>query len=145
MVFLRWQSPTATARGSHPGVFGLANGLARDNKLGLADRLWWRWANDVLDRSYPDPAQADPSLFDRARHPVTSCWFRDTAVDLLAWLPGYLDLLDRHGVAWQRLRSADPGVILYADAVQIVVRPYRHQEQNSVAPPAASAQNRSNG
>jgi hypothetical protein len=47
----------------------------------------------------------------------------NSAGHLLDRVPGYLDLLDRHGVAFSERRSTDPGPILYEDAVQILVVP----------------------
>jgi len=39
-------------------------------------------------------------------------------------VPGYLALLERYGIAWRERRSADPGLVRYADADQVVVTPY---------------------
>jgi hypothetical protein len=39
-------------------------------------------------------------------------------------VPGYLQLLDTHGVECVELRSADPGRVVYEDDVQVVVTPY---------------------
>lgn len=124
MRFVRYQSMVPTERGSFPGIFGLANGLARGGRLDAADQAWWRAANDHLDRAYLDPGRVDATLFDRTVHPITACWFRADATLLLDRVAGYLDLLDRYGVPWQRLDSDDPGRILYQDEDQIVVIPY---------------------
>lgn len=125
MTYLRYEADRA-APGKHPtGVFGLANGLARSGRLTPEDRAFWRAGNDWFDAAYPDPGVVDPTLFDKAVHPVTSCWFEESAAaHLLVRVPGYLALLDRYGVGWVERRSADPGVVLYRDDVQIVVRPH---------------------
>ena len=125
MLYLRYQSATANARGAHPGIFGLANGLARSGLLTEEDRAWWRANNDWFDAAYPNPAEVDPTLFDKSRHPVASCWFKETAGHLLDRVTGYLELLDRYQVDWRELRSADPGQIRYEDDVQVVVTPWR--------------------
>ena len=52
---------------------------------------------------------------------MTTCWFKVAARELLDRVPGYLRLLDSHGVAWIETRSDDPETILYEDAVQVVV------------------------
>jgi len=122
--FLRYESATANERGAHPGIFGLANGLAHSGRLSTADWAWWRASNDWYDAAYRDPAAVDPTLFDKATHPQATCWFRASAAHLLCRVPGYLELLDRYGIAWRERRSADPGVIRYADDDQIVVTPY---------------------
>jgi hypothetical protein len=122
--YVRFESAVPNGRGGYTGVFGLANGLARSGRLSAADRAWWRAANDWYDAAYRDPALVDPTLFDRTRHPGLTCWFLDSAEHLLGRLPGYLDLLDRHGIGWRERRSADPGVVRYRDDVQIAVTPY---------------------
>jgi len=58
-----------------------------------------------------------------AKKPRITCWFKSSADHLLGRLPGYLALLDRHGVAWTEHTSSEPGHILYEDAVQVVVAP----------------------
>ena len=121
MNYLRYESATPNAQGRHSGIFALANGLARSGRFSDADWAWWRANNDWLDAAYPDPATADPTLFDGSV-PV-SCWFKDTATHLLDRVPGYLDLLDRYRVGWVERRSDNPGWIRYQDDVQVVVTP----------------------
>lgn len=124
MRYVRFEAAVPNSRGTYPGVFGLANGLARSGRLSADDWAWWRAANDWYDAAYPDPATVDPTLFDKGRHPGLTCWFCDSAEHLLRRLPGYLALLDRYGIAWRERRSADPGVIRYRDDVQVAVTPY---------------------
>lgn len=121
VLYVRYESPRPNASGRHPGIFALANGLARSGQLTDTDRAWWRANNDWLDAAYPDPASVDPTLFDKSAHPVVSCWFKATAHPLLDRVAGYLDLLDRYGVAWAKRTSTNPGTILYEDDVQVVV------------------------
>ena len=124
MRFVRYQSSTPTERGSFTGVFGLINGLAHHGRLSPEDRRWWRTNNDWYDAAYPDPAQVDPSLFDKTLHPLLSCWFKADAAHLVNRVDGYLELLDRYGIGWQRCESDDPGRVLYEDEYQVVVEPY---------------------
>jgi hypothetical protein len=119
--YLRYESATPNAQGRRPGVFALANGLARTDRLSDPDRAWWRANNDWFDAAYPDPASVDPTLFDGTM-PV-SCWFKVTAIHLLERVPDYLALLDRYQVGWVERRSDNPGWIRYEDDVQIVVTP----------------------
>ena len=123
MIYVRYESATPNAGGRHPGIFALANKLSRSGRLSEADWDWWRSNNDWLDAAYTDPATVDPSLFDGSGQ--ASCWFKSTAGHLLARVPGYLDLLDRHQVGWVERRSSDPGQIRYEDDVQVVVAPDR--------------------
>jgi hypothetical protein len=124
VTYLRYEAAHASPGKSPTGIFGLANGLARSGRLTPADWTLWRAANDWYDAAYPDPGTVDPTLFDKTVNPVVSCWFRESATHLLAKVPDHLALLDRYGVGWVERRSPDPGVILYADDVQIVVRPH---------------------
>jgi len=121
--FVRFESPTPNSRGARIGIFGLANGLARSGRLSPTDWSWWRSSNDWFDAAYPDPATVDPTLFDRAKNPIVSCWFKDTATHLIDLVDGYLELLERHDIDCVRRQSADPGLVLYDDAVQVVVAP----------------------
>ncbi|WP_457062216.1 hypothetical protein [Mycobacteroides abscessus] len=114
------------SRGQNTGIFALANSLAHSGQLSHRDWSWWRSANDWLNTAYTDPATIDPTLFDKTRNPVVTCWFKSTANGLLDRLPGYLALLDRHEVAWTVRRSRRPGHILYEDHVQVVVAPFHH-------------------
>ncbi|MFD5327818.1 hypothetical protein [Streptomyces sp. NPDC127092] len=121
--FLRFQSPVRHPRGHFPGVFALANGLARDGLLSEAEHRFWRAANDWYDAAYPDPSDIDPTVYDPVLNPGAAAWFKVTAVHLLDRVPGYLSLLAAHGVACERVESSDPGRIVYEDAVQVVAVP----------------------
>jgi hypothetical protein len=123
--FVRYQATQLNARGIRVGIFGLANGLARNGALSPEDHQWWLSANAWYDAAYPDPNLIDPTVYDRTLNLHAQAWFKTTAVHLLERIPGYLDLLNRYGVPWEELRSAAPGHVLYEDDVQVVVRPHR--------------------
>ncbi|MHA7264755.1 hypothetical protein ACX80W_16330 [Arthrobacter sp. TMN-37] len=123
-AFVRWEGIHRNSRGIHPGIFGLANALARDGRLTASDYSWWLGSNLWYDAAYPDPNRVDPAVYDRTVNPTAQAWFKLSAGELLARVPGYLDLLDRYAVPWRELRSADPGVVLYEDRFQVVVRPH---------------------
>lgn len=110
-------------RGSYPGIFALANGLANGGKLSSEDWASWRCANDRYDAAYVDPSTVDESIYDRAINPSAQSWFKSTATHLLVGLEFYTDLLRRYAIEWQVLYSNDPGILLYEDGVQIVVTP----------------------
>ncbi|WP_081416345.1 hypothetical protein [Arthrobacter castelli] len=124
--FVRYQASSANHRGTFPGIFGLANGLAHDGRLSEADFTWWRNANDWCNTAYPDPSTSDPSIYDRTVNPTAQAWFKvaTPAPHLLAKVDGYLSLLHRYGVECERVASDDPGTILYEDEFQIVVVPH---------------------
>jgi hypothetical protein len=88
VLYIRYESPTPNSRGTYTGIFGLANGLARSGRLSPTDWSWWRTNNDWLDAAYPDPATVDPTLFDKTKNPIVTCWFKDTAAHLLDRVDG---------------------------------------------------------
>lgn len=121
--FVRFRSPTPNTRGARVGVFALANGLAAAGVLSEAEARWLRANNDWYDAAYDEPTKSDPDIFDREVHAITECWFRSSALSLIERVAEYLELLDAHGIAWERVESDDPGHVLYEDDVQIVVAP----------------------
>lgn len=121
--FVRYQATAPNGRGTCPGIFALANGLANSGKLSSEDWASWRRTNDNYDAAYVDPSTVDASIYDRAINPSAQSWFKSTATHLLVGLEFYTDLLRRYDVEWQVLYSNDPGILLYEDDVQIVVTP----------------------
>ncbi|PUB19864.1 hypothetical protein C8K30_11933 [Promicromonospora sp. AC04] len=124
MEYVRYEATEPTRRGTFPGVFALANGLAHSRRLTPEDWAWWRTHNDLMNDAYPDPASVDSSVYDRDRHPGARAFFRIDAHRLLDVTRGYLDLLDRYDVGWREIRTYDPGRILYVDDVQVVAEPH---------------------
>ncbi|MGW2838841.1 hypothetical protein ACWCWD_13695 [Streptomyces sp. NPDC001493] len=122
--YIRFQGPVRNHRGQYPGVFGLANGLAREGRLNEEQFRYWRAANDWYDGHYPNPSDADPEVYDSAVNPGAVAWFKASAVHLVERVDGYLDLLAAHGVPCVRVESADPGRVVYEDDVQVVVVPH---------------------
>ncbi|MEU8540374.1 hypothetical protein AB0C52_10360 [Streptomyces sp. NPDC048717] len=122
--FVRFQGTTRHPRGHFPGVFALANGLARDGRLSPAEYRFWRESNDWYDAAYPDPSATDPGVYDPALNPGAVAWFKGTARHLIERVPGYLALLAAHEVPCVRVESADPGRIVYEDDVQVVAVPW---------------------
>lgn len=122
-LYVRFQSTTVNARGIQVGIFNLANGLARKGILSAQDWTWWRKANDWYDAAYVHPSAVDATVYDPAVNPLSRAWFKASAHHLLDRVPGYCDLLDRYGIGWEEVRTADPGKIIYEDEVQIVAVP----------------------
>ncbi|MGI5504023.1 hypothetical protein [Lentzea sp. CA-135723] len=121
--FARYQAAEPNARGRFPGVFGLVNGLRRRGELTAAQEEFVRVNNAWYNAAYTDPSTVDPAVYDRAVNPDARAWFKTEATHLVVRLPGYLAILDAHGVRWERLESDDPGRIVYEDADQVVVVP----------------------
>jgi hypothetical protein len=122
--FVRYQATDPNSRGRYPGIFALANGLARSGALSAEDRAAWRAANDRADARYTDPSTVDPLIYDRDANPGAQAWFKVLAGHVLADLPFYEELLARHGVRVERVHSSSPGRVLYEDDVQVIVVPF---------------------
>ncbi len=119
--FVRFQAKHPRPSGRYPGVFALANALAKEGRLSPEQWALWRGTMDWLNATYPDPWSAMPSLADRTKYPHTFCWFKASAADALERMPVFLTLLDAHGIEWVELRIEDPGIVVYEDDVQVVV------------------------
>ena len=96
--YVRYQAMNPNSRGTYPGIFALANGLANGGTL--TDEEWasWRLANERYQAAYADPTSVDSTIYDCDKNPTAQSWFKSTATHLLVDLPFYTDLLDRHGV-----------------------------------------------
>ncbi|KRF34350.1 hypothetical protein [Nocardioides sp. Soil805] len=122
--FVRFQSPEPSPRGIHVGVFGLVNVLGRGGDLCSADEAHRVRMNRWFDAAYTDPSTVDRLVYDREVNPRAVAWFKVPAADhLVEATRGHLDILDRHGVAWERVESDDPGRVVYEDQHQVVVVP----------------------
>jgi len=115
---IRFQGVTRNDRGGYSGVFGLVNRLARAGRLSAADERFRRESNRWYDAAYPHPSHV------YERHPSAAAWFRTAAAQLIERVPGYLEILDRHGVPYVVLRAEDPGTVVYEDPYQVVVVPH---------------------
>lgn len=124
---IRFQSAVANRLGTFPGVFAMANGLARAGRLSAADVAWLRAANDRATAAYPDPTASTPDCYDPGRNPGARAWFKASAKDLLTMTADYLTFLDRYHVGWVELRTSTPGRITYEDTVQVIAVPPTHQ------------------
>ena len=67
-VFVRYESALPSPSGRHPGVFALANDLAHSGILSEEEWRWWRQSNDWFNAAYINPADVDPTIFDRSLH-----------------------------------------------------------------------------
>ena len=134
-MYIRFESPHPGTRGVRAGVFGLANALARSGKLTAEEQAAWRAGNDWFNAAYPDPTDADPDIYDRSVNPQATAWFKGTATHLLERIPVYLDIFRAHGVECLRVKSDDPGRIIYEDAVQVVVVPRGGERVVAMWPP----------
>lgn len=119
MRFVRFQAAVASRSGRFPGVFARVNRLAFDGRLSADDDRWRQEQNAWFHEHLVDPFAANPALVEGTR--FTSSWFRTDASAFLGRTAGYLDLLDRYGVAWVELRGDDVGPAIAADEHQVTV------------------------
>lgn len=61
---MRYEASMPNGRGLHPGIFALANGLAKDGRLSTQDWASWRSANDHYNAAYADPSIVDRTVYD---------------------------------------------------------------------------------
>lgn len=122
-LYIRWQAAQPNRHGQKPGVFALANGLAKRGKLSDQDLAWWRASNDWYNAACPNPADVNPDVYNSTVHPGATAYFKTSAAYLLERIPGYLDLLDKHGVTFECLRTDTPDHIIYEDPVQVLAVP----------------------
>ena len=121
LPFVRYCGLEPNARGVQPGIFALANGLAADGVLGADEHAWWRASNDWCNAAYPTPPRR---AYDRVTNPGAVAWFRTRAPEYIFHrIDGYLRLLDRHSVGWERIETDAPGRIVYEDDVQVIACP----------------------
>ena len=123
---IRFQSAVPSRSGRFPGVFALANALARQGRLSADDLEWWRAANTRLTAAYADPSVVSPDCYDSRINPGARAWFKLPTSTPLSMTREYLSLLDRYGVAWMEVRATTPGRITYEDAVQVVAVPHTY-------------------
>lgn len=104
------------------GVFAAVNTLARRGLLTPEQEAYRRANNDWYNGNIPLPTDALPTLYSD-EIPLAAAWWKVSAAEPLARIPGYLAILDAHGVAWCARTGEDPGVVLYEDDVQVVAVP----------------------
>lgn len=121
--YVRFRSARPTATGIHVGIFGLVNVLGRHGMLAPAEEQFRRENNAWYDAAYPDPCAADPSVYAQDVNPRAAAWFKPTATSLLGRIGGYLRILDAHRIAWEEIRTTDPGKIVYEDSYQVIAVP----------------------
>lgn len=124
----RYQSAVPNRRGRFPGVFAMANGLRGEGLLGETDKHWLQNANANASAAYTDPTTVVADCYNSELNPGARSWFKAESTQLLDMTVAYLDLLDRHDIAWMALRTRNPGRLVYEDAVQVVAVPHTYPD-----------------
>jgi hypothetical protein len=114
MEYIRFRAARPGRKGLNIGVFGLVNVLGRNGMLTSDEERLRRENNDWYDAAYPSPT----AVYEQ--HPEAVAWFKVTASGLLERIPVYLAILDAHRVAWEEVRTTDPGTIVYEDSFQVL-------------------------
>lgn len=130
-LYVRFQAALPNRHGRFPGVFALLNGLSAAGLLSDPEERFRRSGNDWFGAHLVNPYEVDRRVYDRDRHPGAVAWFKSTALPVIDRVSGYLAILDRHEIGWERLDSDDPGVILYDDPQQIVAVPHERSRMDN--------------
>lgn len=127
--FVRFQSAVPNRNGRYPGVFALANGLASNGLLSVADQRAWRHANDHMNAEYAPPTDSDPTSYDPQLYPGAVAWFKvEGAQHLLTATRFYLDMLTAYNCPWLEVRTHNPGRVHFEDEVQVVATPWTYPD-----------------
>ncbi|MFF0358943.1 MULTISPECIES: hypothetical protein [unclassified Nocardia] len=122
-LYVRFQTAHPDRWGRFPGVFALVDGLSAAGRLTVAQERFRRVGNEWLTTHLVNPYAPHRQSDGRRLHPRASAWFTSTAADAIDRVGGYLDILDEHGIAWARLDTDTPGVIVYDDPRQVLAVP----------------------
>jgi hypothetical protein len=101
------------------GIFAAVNTLAKGRRLDDNQEAFRQAMNGWFNDNLPLPTDTVPDLYANDQQQVLA-WFRGSATAHLARVPGYLAILDAHGIGWQRRLADDPGTIRYEDAFHVV-------------------------
>ncbi len=80
----------------------------------MAGCAWRPPDTSGLAAGVPDSGEGDP---------LAESWFKASAGELLSRVGGYVAILDAHAIAWEEVRTTDPGTIIYEDRWQAVAIP----------------------
>jgi hypothetical protein len=107
--------------GAPRGIFGYAYGLRRQD-LGES---WWSYELKAITAWLVILLGAPPEdLMKNHRRGI--CWFRESAGEVISRVHALADLLKVRDDIWmERLRTTQPGTIIYSDDHQIVAVPKR--------------------
>lgn len=130
--YIRYQStlPHRHREGVLLGVFSAVNTLSKQGKLSPAQEEFRKTTNRWFDEHLPLPTDAMPDLYSEANMQAVA-WFKQSATAYMARVPGYLEILEWHGIEWHAVVAENPGTILYEDEFQVVATPCPRPEPAS--------------
>ena len=53
------------------------------------------------------------------------CWFKDSATEPMKRIWPIVQVLEDHGIYIEKIKTSDPGVIIYESGWQVAAKPYR--------------------
>jgi len=74
------------------------------------------WFNDNLDK---------PDSFGRGKLSLGICWFKTGATEHISRIFEMVQILERHGIYIQKIKTDKPGYVVYEDDWQLVAEPFR--------------------
>ena len=66
-----------------------------------------------------------PKILDHSEHYRAICWFKDSAIEPLNRIWAIKNLLEQYGFWVDRIKTANPGLIIYQDGWQVAAKPFR--------------------
>ena len=139
-MYLRFITPvkpggyTVTRSNVAPGLFGPAYDLWWDREEMTPALLGIRRELDWFNANLPVPKRLGVKAKGRWYRDGV-CWFRDSAREMLGHAYALAALIEECGVRIDRVRSRDPGQILYRDDWQVVAKPEKYRVIRSAPPP----------
>ena len=127
-MYLRFVTHANNERSGLPeGIFQAAYRLRREKPLGEAeaDELSRHlvWFDEYLDAPGRFNRTSSKGWYRRNTRGIS--WIKDTATEHIQRLRKISDILDRHGVLVEMIRTDRLGVIIHEDDFQVVAEPFR--------------------
>jgi len=119
-MFIRFTVPSDAwrpERRTASGLFHATNRLAETGRLEEWERLWFQEELEWFNRFLPGARTGGEWR--------AVCWFRPDAGEAISRMWRIVDLVEGEGVPVRVYRTRRPGVVVYADDLQIAAVPWR--------------------
>jgi hypothetical protein len=109
--------------GRRQGLFQAAKALRESGALSAVDYEYLEdirdWFNEHLEK--PTRLAVSPRANSKAQ---AISWFKDTALEHIAKMREFQEVLERHDVAVEMIREKRVGYVLYEDEFQVAAYPF---------------------
>jgi hypothetical protein len=127
-MYLRFVMEKAiSTSGAREGIFGAAHDLKRTGRLSPADEEHLTRLLDWFEKNLTIPERFNRTrskgYYRRATKGIA--WFKSSATTHLEKIRELAELLDRHEVKSEVVKSERPGYIVYEDDHQVIAEPFR--------------------